>query len=57
MNKKLKRKLNGKSVSNKKRTEDKTDTNTNVLLESDTHCYYSGLPSPAAYINQNKEDE
>lgn len=44
----------GKSVSNKKRTEDQTNTNTSVLLENDTHCYYSGLPSPAAYINQNK---
>jgi hypothetical protein len=56
MSKKLKRKLDGKSVSNKKRTEDQSDTNTSVLLESNTHCYYSGLPSPAAYINQMKDE-
>jgi len=54
--KKLKRKLDGKSVSNKKRTEDQTHNNNNVLPESDTHCYYSGLPSPAAYINQMKDE-
>lgn len=42
-------------------TEDQVNAGTELLLnqskdKKENHCHYSGLPSPTAYQNQNKDE-
>lgn len=33
------------------------DTNNKTDKNKDKHCYYSGLPSPMAYVEENKTED